>query len=64
MHNFPQRAAAGIGRSLDAVSGSWFVIPLDGRVLRIAMHVLVSLVLGIEEFIQGEACPLPSPLDQ
>jgi hypothetical protein len=42
MHNFPQRAAAGIGRSLDAVSGSWFVIPLDGRVLGIAMHVLVS----------------------
>jgi hypothetical protein len=38
-----QRAAAGIGQSLDAVSGSWFVIPLDGRVLGIAMHVLGSV---------------------
>jgi hypothetical protein len=37
-----QRAAAVIGRSLDAVSGSWFVILLDGRVLGIAMHVLAS----------------------
>jgi hypothetical protein len=35
-------AAAGIGRSLDAATGSWFVIPLDGRVSGIAMHVLGS----------------------
>jgi hypothetical protein len=38
-----QLAAAVIGRSLDAVSVSWFVIPLDGRVLGIATHVLASL---------------------
>ncbi len=37
-----QCAVAGIGRSLDAVSGLGFVIPLDGRVLGIAMHVLFS----------------------
>jgi hypothetical protein len=41
-----QRAAAGIGGSLDAVSGSWFVILLDGRVLGIAMHVLRLLLLA------------------
>jgi hypothetical protein len=40
--NPPVRAAAGIGRSLDAMSGSWFVIPIDGRVLGIAMQVLAS----------------------
>jgi hypothetical protein len=43
MHsNLPASAAARIGRSLDAVSGSWFVVALDGRVLGITMHVLAS----------------------
>jgi hypothetical protein len=28
--------------SLHAASGSWFVIPLDDRMLGIAMHVLAS----------------------
>jgi hypothetical protein len=51
MHsNPPARAAAGIGRSLDAVSGSWFVTPLDGRVLAIAMHVFASCFLKMLRF--------------
>ena len=37
-----QRPAAEIGRSLDAVSGSRFVMLLDGRLLGIAMHVLAG----------------------
>jgi hypothetical protein len=42
---FRQRAAAGIDRSLVGVPGSWFVTPLDGRVLGIEMHLLASLSL-------------------
>jgi hypothetical protein len=41
-----QCAAAGIGRPLGAVSGPWFVMLLDGRVLGTAMHVLASLLLA------------------
>jgi hypothetical protein len=45
MHsNPPTLAAAGIGRSLGGVSGRWFVVLLDGRVLGTAMHVLASLL--------------------
>ena len=35
-----QRAAAGIGRSLDPVSGPWYTMLRDGWVLGIGMHVL------------------------
>jgi hypothetical protein len=37
-----------IVQSLDAVSGTWFVIPLDGRVFEIAMHVLASVLTLFE----------------
>jgi hypothetical protein len=40
-----QRGAVGNGRSLGAVSGSWFVMLLDGRVLGIAMPGLAPLSL-------------------
>jgi hypothetical protein len=39
------RAAAGIGRSLDAVSGPWFVMLLDGRAVGIPLRVLASRVV-------------------
>ena len=40
-HRNPRKcAAAGIGRSLDAVSGPWFVMLFNGGVLGVAMHVL------------------------
>ena len=38
--------AAEIGRLLDAVSGPWFVMPSDGRVSEVAMHVLRPLSCG------------------
>ena len=41
----PTRAAAGIGRSLDAVSGPRFVKLVDGRVLGVAIHVRASHTL-------------------
>jgi hypothetical protein len=47
MHSNPQRAAFGIGWSLDAVSGPWLVILLDARVLVIAMHLLASVLLPV-----------------
>jgi hypothetical protein len=51
MHsNPPTRAAAGIGRSIDAASGPWFVMLIDGRVLGIAMHVLLPVATITKSF--------------
>ena len=60
-------AAVGIDRSLDAASGSWLVIPLDGRVLGIAMSLLLLLLASgcfasrISLVANGALFPPPPP---
>jgi hypothetical protein len=46
-----QLAVARIGRSLDTVSGSWFVTPLDGRVMGIAMSLLRFNTIRLVEVV-------------
>ena len=47
-------AAAGIGWSWVGRSESWFVIPFDGRVLGLAMYVLLPVLASL-------ACRRPGP---